>query len=980
MRAIKEEQWVTEDDHLFVGSGGTSSKHGVAILIHKKWKRHVVQFRPINERVAYVDVERGKFKIRIISAYFPHSGYSDTHVQELYDILNKVIRDARKKKMHILLGSDCNAQVGGYNEQDDSRSVGRYGLEPGNTRGQWLKSWAAVNNMVITNTHFKKLPHKVSTYLSPAKVEKQLDYILVDRKFWKTVTNVESTNAVDLGSDHKSLHLRSKCLCQKKRQCCDRPRNANRKIRKERTDTQWPPQDMIKYCETLDIKLADVHLLADLEAKCTQIEQALITATTISNEGRVRMKSLPSPSDSLQSLLETRRLLPNRHSAERGRISKQIQKEVRATKRLERRAKIDAILQEFKNIKNISRIKERKKKDVIISMVDSNGSIEYNRQSIADVFAQFYEDLYSTTKLSNTTGDGFKVISNPIDEFTISELEAAIKSLKRGRAKDSNGIVAEMIKTGGPVVTNVLLELFNEIIKPNASAPSSWKKVVIKVLFKSGDPKLPQNYRPIAIIPILYKLFAKLIYNRLEPNLDREQSSDQAGFRHRYSTEDHLLTATLIQEIADEYQVPLWVATLDFKKAFDVINHESLWNALRQQGIQDGYINLLQQLYANQTGVVQTDVTSRRFSIQQGVKQGDPLSSLLFNALSESMMRTLKQKWAAAKYGIRLCPIAGWSLTNLRFADDILLYSTSLSTISQMIKDVSEEGVKHGLRLHPDKTKILHNGKNRCRPPAKTNIDGMSIDILKPTDSTKYLGKKLTFAKPHQTEIENRIAAAWRKFYALKHELTSSCYSLSDRLRLFQGVITPTVLYGSASWTMTVDLENQLKRTHRQMIRMILASPRRVLHGNVQAQHTHDDDPEDDTSKESGNKKETLEPWIDWVKRCTHTAEAKLAALGLEEWVITQKQRQWRWAYKIANDVNKWSHLAAQWEPSIDLRCNARRKPGRPKKKWSDNIVEHIKKLNGASEANNLDYTCWQSVAKDHFVWYSMEPSSSNIL
>ena len=69
----------------------------------------------------------------------------------------------------------------------------------------------------------------------------------------------------------------------------------------------------------------------------------------------------------------------------------------------------------------------------------------------------------------------------------------------------------------------------------------------------------------------------------------------------------------------------------------------------------------------------------------------------------------------------------------------------------------------------------------------------------------------------------------WRKFYALKQELTSRRYSLSDRLRLCEGVVTPTLLYGCEAWTMTTEIENRLRRTQRHMLRMIFQTPRRII-------------------------------------------------------------------------------------------------------------------------------------------------------
>ena len=101
-------------------------------------------------------------------------------------------------------------------------------------------------------------------------------------------------------------------------------------------------------------------------------------------------------------------------------------------------------------------------------------------------------------------------------------------------------LLAEMLKAGGPILRSHLRQLYNDALSPNATPPTEWKRTTISVIFKSGDPQLPSNYRPIAIIPLLYKLFARLLYNRLETHLDNYQTPDQAGFRHDYSTEDHL--------------------------------------------------------------------------------------------------------------------------------------------------------------------------------------------------------------------------------------------------------------------------------------------------------------------------------------------------------------------------------------------------------------------------------------------------------
>ena len=351
----------------------------------------------------------------------------------------------------------------------------------------------------------------------------------------------------------------------------------------------------------------------------------------------------------------------------------------------------------------------------------------------------------------------------------------------------------------------------------------------ISVIFKSGDSQLPSNYRPIAIIPLLYKLFARLLYNRLEPLLDNHQTPDQAGFRHDYSTDDHLFTSTILHERSHEWQLPLWISAVDFKKAFDTIDHSRLWQALHNQQVPPHYVTLLQSLYSNQTAHVKTDKVSRQFQIQRGVKQGDPLSSLLFNALLEDVFKTLKQRWSSRQHGLRLGHTNATLLTNLRFADDVLLFATTAPQLTNMLNDLHDVAGSCGLELHPDKTVILCNlSTRRGRQAIKSvQVGGRLVKVLHYADATKYLGRKLAFHNHHTTEIDNRITTAWRKFNALRDELTHKRYPLNARIQLFNTTITPTVLYGSSSWSTTKALTTKLQRTQRRMMRLIVGTPRR---------------------------------------------------------------------------------------------------------------------------------------------------------
>eukprot|EP00959_Pyramimonas_sp_CCMP1952_P112439 2350998-Pyramimonas_sp.AAC.1 len=95
---------------MFAGSGNESRSHGVAILSHKRWSKRVLEFQAISARIAALSIRKGKLRLQLVSAYFPHTGYTDRHIQHLYDTASALLREARSRRMRTIMGADFNAQ------------------------------------------------------------------------------------------------------------------------------------------------------------------------------------------------------------------------------------------------------------------------------------------------------------------------------------------------------------------------------------------------------------------------------------------------------------------------------------------------------------------------------------------------------------------------------------------------------------------------------------------------------------------------------------------------------------------------------------------------------------------------------------------------------------------------------------------------------------------------------------------------------
>ena len=106
------EYLILREGHLFAASGGVPGARGVAFLINKRWIPWIQCFVPIDERLAYINLQIHNVAYRFVTTYFPHGGYGDAAVQQMYAMIDECHADAKRKRQHFILGGDFNADVG----------------------------------------------------------------------------------------------------------------------------------------------------------------------------------------------------------------------------------------------------------------------------------------------------------------------------------------------------------------------------------------------------------------------------------------------------------------------------------------------------------------------------------------------------------------------------------------------------------------------------------------------------------------------------------------------------------------------------------------------------------------------------------------------------------------------------------------------------------------------------------------------------
>ena len=933
--ALQEVRWPGIDKYelekgVILYSGRSDGRHeeGVGFYINKRVYSAVEEFDGINSRIARLRIKAKWFNVTLIAVHAPTEVSDEERKDQWYGELQDVLNRVPGHDMLIILG-DMNAQVG--KELAAFRgAIGNHSLHnESNDNGIRMITMAAEYDLVIGGSLFPHKEKHKGTWLSPdGRTTNQIDHVMVRRKYRRSLLDVRAYKGADCDSDHFLLicKIRMK-LATKRAQTVKREIVNVEKLHneEERMQYQIEVQNRFSILEEQDgesnwnemvevVRGAARDTLGVAERKRSKRWFDETCADAADKRRKTRTEWM-ADKDSVEKW-NTYRVARNRAcTVNRRKKREAVDRELLDIEKSRREGRMRA---EFQGINGIR--KGYQPRQGLIR--DRNGEFLTNRGKIGNRWKEHFEELLNRPEpLDPLSSEAEQAEDEGLEEQieleyeetpTAGEIMEVIKNLKNGKAAGIDEVTAELIKYGGVRLHEKVIAMVKGIWDVEMM-PEVWNEGIMVTLHKKGDRTICDNYRGICLLSIGYKIFAKILYKRLNTHCERVLGDYQAGFRKSRSTVDQIFILRQILEKYWEFNKDNWHVFVDFKQAYDSVHRESLWKILRYFNIPDKLIRLVKMCYSNtkcrvRIGGELTDA----FDVRGGLKQGCALSTLLFNLTLEWVMRQ-----TPAGTGVRLGDVTE---DRLAYADDVDFFGENWDELKGTVQTFQNAARRIGLEINQSKTKILKVSRND-RIMGNIRCGDM---VLEAVESFKYLGSTVTSENRVEEEVKIRIASGARCSWALAKTLKSSILSRKTKTQIYTTIIRPIVTYGTETLRLTKELERRLEVFENGVLRQI--------YGPVF-------DPE-------------MGAW-----RRRHNEELRNLT-GLPPITNIIRSQRLRWA----------GHLARMPEDRVAKgvlrgRPEGTRPLGRPRMRWLDNVERDVGQL-GLEEVED-----WWEVAQDRMGW-----------
>ncbi|KAF6198411.1 hypothetical protein GE061_008159 [Apolygus lucorum] len=340
--------------------------------------------------------------------------------------------------------------------------------------------------------------------------------------------------------------------------------------------------------------------------------------------------------------------------------------------------------------------------------------------------------------------------------------------------------------------------------------PDEWSSGLIIPIFKKGDKTVCQNYRGITLLNVAYKILSNILLSWLKVYSEQVLLEYQCGFRSGRSTVDQMFVLRQALDKCYELGTDVHLLFIDYRQAFDRVNRNQLGRALQSFRIPQKLTNMIMMtLQETNSKILVGNRLSRSFKVENGVRQGNAISAVLFNLALHKALATLIPRGTIAS---KSCQILG-------YADDLAIMCRSVNRLKEVFSELEKNSREAGLHINEEKTKyMLITADDSKRTLRDLQIGAYNFEGV---DRFTYLGAVINHENKVSNEIMNRIMAGNRAYFSLVKMFKSSLLSRETKMTLYRTLVRPVVCYGAESWILkTADIE-ALRVFERKIMRRI---------------------------------------------------------------------------------------------------------------------------------------------------------------
>ena len=355
--------------------------------------------------------------------------------------------------------------------------------------------------------------------------------------------------------------------------------------------------------------------------------------------------------------------------------------------------------------------KQRQCHNTINMLKTDDGNYVSNDKDILECAALFYDKLYTCNNIPiheindyinsvnnvNVLSEQQKALCD--NDITNEELNNVISILKVNKSPGLDGLTSEFYKVFWDILKQPFVNMLNETFQKGI-LPDTMRRAVVTLIYKKGDLESLKNYRPISLSNYDYKILAFTLAIRMQKVIGNLISTNQTAYiKNRYIGNN----ARFIQDILDyteKGEIPGALISLDFEKAFDKLDWNFMLKCLQKYNFGPVFIKWIQIMYEKPSLVVKNNgFFSREIPMSAGIRQGCPVSALLFILASE--MLAIKIRTNKSIKGI-LCNDREYKIS--QYADDSNLTVADILSIDNALDEIERFSYVAGPRLNIYKT------------------------------------------------------------------------------------------------------------------------------------------------------------------------------------------------------------------------------------------------------------------------------------